>query len=300
MTNEQIILNNEQRQVLTGLMLGDGCLQYSRKETENSNPRLTSARSIIDKNYMFWIYDKIKNLCHSKPNEYHVFDKRTKKTYSSIRLASKSLNCLKSMHQEWYDNKIKRLPPNLELTPLILLIWFLDDGSFIKRSQTKFEIKLSTHGFSKTENEYLSSLLSKRYSANFRLCQDNNKYYLAASSKGALSFIREINDIFPDCMRRKKEKWDQVDLSQSFSDGNSFKTNKFDFLIFKFIKQNNLKDFRTKDLGKYLNCWKINSAGAIVPDGKILYYLNKYEKENILSKKRRITTLSILLKILIS
>lgn len=50
MTYPTCSLNLEQQEILEGLMLGDGCIQYSSKESRN--PRLALIRSASDADYL--------------------------------------------------------------------------------------------------------------------------------------------------------------------------------------------------------------------------------------------------------
>lgn len=257
-------------------MLGDGCIQFSHNQT--GNPRLTVVRSYSDKEYMFWQYEYIKDLCNSPPFEYITHDARTNKDYKSIRLQSKSLPLLKIIRSEWYPNNKKEVPRNLELTPLVLLVWFCDDGSFILRKKS-CEIKLSTHGFSKEDVVFLSELLSQKFKSHFRVQMDNGNYYIAGSGKSAISFVKEIDLIFPQCMNRKK-KWDNLLLSKTFESSKMEKLNKFNYQISKFIVGNNYNDFTTMDLAKQYNWFREGGK----PSSTINNYLNYFENDKLLSK----------------
>lgn len=204
-----ITLTTEQKEVLQGLMLGDGCLLYSSKESKN--PRLAIVRKSTDVDYLQWQLVKLQNLFNSGIKHTSNFDERTNKTYYKVYMQSKSLSSLKEVRDKWYTNNIKIIPPDLKLTPLICLIWFCDDGSIIHKSIKSTEIKLSTHSFSLKENEFLVSLLNNELNQKFRIVKDNSNkkehYYIAGSTKAALAYINYIDDIFPDCMSRKSDKW---------------------------------------------------------------------------------------------
>ncbi len=281
--NDLIILNDRQKEIIIGLMLGDGCIQFSNKRS-NIKPRLTIARSLIDKDYMFWIFNELKCIFNSEPNDYKVFDKRNNKIYYSSRLQSRSLECLLPLREQWYPNKIKIVPKELELTSLILLIWFLDDGTFIVKNQNSYILKLATDGFTKDDTCFLAKMLSKRYNSNFRICKNNNGYQILSSTKGAISFIKEINGIFPNCMKRKKDTWNNVNVNDLhlLKDGQLFNQIKFDYYISKFIIDNDISILRAKDIAKNLNLFEYNNNGLLIPDSRINHFLKKYVKNNLL------------------
>jgi len=207
---EKILISSEQQEILNGLMLGDGCIQYSSKESKN--PRLCIVRSILDKDYMLWQYHKLETLCKSGIKHHSYFDERTNKTYYKVQLQSRSLPNLKTIRDRWYPDNNKVVPLDLQLTPLICAVWFCDDGSIIHRNKKATELKLSTHGFSFEENLFLTSALGKELNEKFRICKDESKFYIAGSTKAALAFIEYIDNSFPEGMSRKSDKWRKVEL----------------------------------------------------------------------------------------
>lgn len=204
------IISSEQNEILEGLMLGDGCIQYSSKESRN--PRLVIIRSVLDEDYMIWQYHKLQTLFASGIKYNSRFDKRTEKIYHSVQLQSKAIPKLKIIRNRWYPNNKKSIPLDLKLTPLICLVWFCDDGSIIHRSKKATELKLSTHGFSIEENLFLINLLNNELKEKFRICKDESNFYISGSTKAALAFIKYIDNIFPECMSRKSDKWRLIKL----------------------------------------------------------------------------------------
>jgi len=217
MKNKNIFLTKEQNDILYGLMLGDGCIQYSSKLS--ANPRLVIVRQESDEDYLQWQYEKLLPLYKSGIKHYSFFDKRTNKTYKRVYLNSMTFPLLKTIRNKWYTNNIKTIPNDLELNPMICLIWFCDDGSIIYRSKKAIELKLSTHGFSLKENQFLVKLLTKKFKEKFRIIPDGNHHYIVGSTKGALKFINFIDDIFPPCMARKSDKWKSKPLWDGISRG---------------------------------------------------------------------------------
>jgi hypothetical protein len=272
-------------ELLNGLMLGDGCIQYSggRSKTNNSNPRLTIVRQLRDEQYNFWIYNQIKNLCNSKPFQYEVLDKRTLKIYKSSRIYSKSLTFFKEIFNYWYPDGKKRIPRNIEFTPLTLLVWFLDDGSVItannkKGNVCKLTIKISTHGFIKEDVEFLANKLSCFFETLFRIQYDDGNHYIVGSGDAACRYIQYINDIFPDCMLRKKT-WANIDFDTIKINGSSIiKKHILNYSISTFALQNDT--FTTNDIVSTYN-W--NNSDWICPT-TIIRYLTMMCKNDVLSR----------------
>lgn len=72
------------------------------------------------------------------------------------------------LRDKWYKKlngkTIKTVPNNLELTPTILLFWYLGDGSLIRRKNDKNRIPfivLATNAFSKADVDFLIQKLKK-------------------------------------------------------------------------------------------------------------------------------------------
>lgn len=284
--NKLITLTPRQEEILTGLMLGDGCIHYSdnNRATTNSNPRLTIRRSAVDYEYAMWLYEELKNLHHIPPSISSVFDTRTQKTYHGVSSQSKSMPCLLPYRNLWYPNDKKAIPQNLQLTPLSLMIWFCDDGCFMPKNDHNggCTIKLSTHGFDEQDVNFLAGQLSKRYSANFRVCEDDGNHFIASATKGAILFIKEINDIFITCMSRKSDKWKEIDLlDQSlYDDGKLIKDARYTYSICRLILSNEYHRVNTWDLYEKLSIY------TRLDKIKLRYYLDKLWNEELLHRKR--------------
>lgn len=286
--SNSIVLTKTQKEIITGLMLGDGCIQNSNRKGKG-NVRITMNRVLTDKEYMFYLYEYIKNLCNSKPSEYEVFDKRTQKTYYSSILQSKALKCLMPLREKWYPEGIKIVPKDIELTPLVLLIWFLDDGTIAnyKNKSNIIKIQLATNGFTYEEVCFLANLLSKRYNSNFIPTKNDNKYGIRSALRGTIMYLREISSIFPECMSRKSDKWKHIDIWNDKyieNDGKILKNIKLDYKISKYIIENNIVSFNLNDIANIYNMY-VNSNGYIVPDHKIRNKITKYIKLGLIFVK---------------
>lgn len=202
--HQNIVLSENQQELITGLMLGDGHLSAPSKYSKNS--RLIINRSFLDQDYAFWIYDQIKNICVSPPKKYQ--NKRNGKITIGIRTSTMCLLSLSKLRQFWYPRKIKKIPQDLKLTAFILFIWFCDDGHFRVKGKNECCLTLSTHGFSKKEVNYLIKLLNNKFGGGFRITLDRCKYYIIeASTKPALKFVKEIDHYFNNIMIRKANRW---------------------------------------------------------------------------------------------
>lgn len=193
---------SEQEEMLIALMLGDGCVQFSQKKAKY--PRLTINRKLGDKKYLEYQREIFANFCKMNVTDHSISDKRTNKTYHGCHLITRSAPAFLETRNRWYPKGQKIIPKDLKLTDNIILFWFLDDGCLVyDKFYNKMSLKLSTHGFKKSEVNFLISLLEKRFNEKFYLCQDNEKYYIVASNKAAANFIKDFVHLIPPFMSRK-------------------------------------------------------------------------------------------------
>lgn len=196
-----IALTDTQKSVLTGLMLGDGCL-YRREKTHN--PYLTVCRSSVDKNYLLWQYYLFAEFCKRKPVDYTIYDNRTKMNYHGCKFTTRRIPLFNEWYDKWYPNGKKTIPDDLQLDPLSLAIWFCDDGHIKNTcSKWRFRLKLSTDGFSENDVEKLISILEKRYNYIFNKYKNGDHFRIDVSGDAARAFVREIDPTIPEVMSRK-------------------------------------------------------------------------------------------------
>src|SRR5271166_1880257 len=119
------ILTQVQNEFLVGLMLGDGGLVQGKT---NSFPRLSVSRQTQDKDYLFWQYELFKEFYGTPPKSFHSWHSGANKYYDGYSCMTKSGKLFGEWRHKWYPNGEKIVPRDIALTPLTLLVWFLDDG----------------------------------------------------------------------------------------------------------------------------------------------------------------------------
>lgn len=145
---QKIIFSQEQKQVLNGAMLGDGCL-YLNKNGINaqfiygskSKQHVTFVGNFFKD---FWSGQQIKDLSYN--------DKRTNKTYFRSVIKTYTNSSFTEEYYRWYINNIKHIPNDLVLTPLTCLIWYIGDGGICHNPRSEY-IKLSTQCFTKEQQQ---------------------------------------------------------------------------------------------------------------------------------------------------
>jgi len=195
-------LTQLQRDVLTASMLGDGFLSGRYK-----NAVLRINRSRKDKEYLLWEFEIFKDFCDSPAREYSRFHKKQQKTYHSSFFETRASSAFNEFREKWYINGIKDVPPDLELSPLIIAIWLCDDGCFLFRDGRPYRIKFATCAFSKEATTTLAEKLSAFVDADFTIQKHEGGYSIVGSVVAARKLLLLIKDFIPSSMKRKIEKW---------------------------------------------------------------------------------------------
>jgi len=198
------IFTDNQKEFIDGLLLGDASIVYPSKNS--IYPRLTLSRKAEDKDYLFWQYDVFRDFyTDTGPTPKNFFDYRTGKTYFQYHLQSKSGEVFTEYYKKWYPNKKKIIPRDLKLTPTTLLVWFLDDGTIIRVSDANLTLWLATNGFCEEDVRFLGEALQAYFGQGFHVYGNSNRgYKIKCSTESTLKFIKAIDPVFPNCMKRKR------------------------------------------------------------------------------------------------
>ena len=160
-------LTEIQKQILDGHLLGDG---YIHKTTGNGNGRFEIERKGEDNNYLLWSIKNFENFIYrTSLSNRGKFLKITQKFYSSCEFYTKQSPIFSEYYNKWYGSGKKKVPEDLELTPLLIAVWFCDDGHARVRYGKFPSIRISTDGFEKDEVELLISKLNQRYGEMFKI-----------------------------------------------------------------------------------------------------------------------------------
>lgn len=155
---ESLKLNDEQKEILIGLMLGDGHL-----ESKNSGRtyRLKIEQSLKHQQYVEYLYGYWRDWVLTPP--------KVKKTLINGRVHQKlnfqtlSHSSFRFFAAQFYRGKVKVVPKLIHrwLSPKALAIWFMDDGS-VKSRESKALI-LNTQSFAIEDIKILCQALERRY-----------------------------------------------------------------------------------------------------------------------------------------
>lgn len=176
-----LTLNDIQRSILVGTLLGDGHL-----ETQDGGKtyRLKIEHQLAQKDYLEWIYNQFQKWVHSG-----IRSRIKKNGYTYVLFDTYSHGAFRFYAQQFYSNGIKKIPELIDalLDPMALAIWFMDDGSWKSdRHQTYI---IHTLGYSKKDLELVQEVLKRKFGLETSLHQQKKKYWrLYIKSESANKF----------------------------------------------------------------------------------------------------------------
>jgi len=183
-------LSQLQKSVIIGSILGDG---YIRILSGRNNAFLEINHSFKAKEYVDWKYFVLKNICQSSPKKRMIDGKRI-----AYRFFSKQYPKITNLWKLFYKNGRKIIPKKFKLNPIILAVWFMDDGSKCRNQ----DIYLNCQQFAiKDQKELLSAL--RKMGLKARLNRDK-KYYRIRFLKESIERLNKI--IYPFVVPSMKYK----------------------------------------------------------------------------------------------
>lgn len=131
-------ITDRQKEIIIGLLMGDAWIA----KDENKNAKLSV--EMINKDFLEYVNTElgdIVSICRLKSTAKELADKNRKYGYTVneskyndiYTLRTRSLEYFNELHQ-WYSSGKKRFPKDLELTPLIVKVWYCCDGSYCDNS----------------------------------------------------------------------------------------------------------------------------------------------------------------------
>ena len=192
-------LSQEQKEVLVGVLLGDGCL-----ETQNRGRtyRLKIEQSAQHQAYVRHLYELFKPWVRTGPR------KRVRKARNGTETTSCGFSTLSHgafrfyAHQFYADGK-KHVPKLIHrwLTPRGIAYWFMDDGS-IKSKQSRGVI-FNTQGFTRPDVERLIEVLKTRFELQAKIRRQKEGSQIYVSGHSFERFLKLVDPFLIEDMRYK-------------------------------------------------------------------------------------------------
>jgi len=163
--------------VITGSLLGDAALTKPNRESGNTLPYF------IKRNKNFEHVRYVAGLLWYKPDEQitlYVQNSATRKKCCGYCMRSLTHDFLIPWYKRWYpewNEYEKVVPDDIVMNEIVLLHWFLDDGSTSFRTRngkltTQVRLCFNTQGFLKPNLDVLCELINDKFDLGARLAKD--------------------------------------------------------------------------------------------------------------------------------
>jgi recombination protein RecA len=169
-------LTEVQHSIVIGSLLGDGAMRCK------ANALLEINHCFEQRAYVDWKYRHLIDLVGTAPKA---------RTGNGSRVAYRSTTLSRSeltpYHASFYGGGVKSIPA-LELTPLALAVWFMDDGSKSYRT-----VYLNTQQFDVPSQERIEAQLQSQFGIRVSLKRDKIYYRLRMAVESVSRFRRIID-----------------------------------------------------------------------------------------------------------
>jgi len=142
--NLRLVVSNRQKEIIIGSLLGDAHI--------TARGQIQFEQSTNQREYLLWKKDELETISYRNVSFVKRLDKRNRKETSSYRFWTRQF--FQDLRKIFYFNNKKIVPKDIQLTPLTIAVWYMDDGCF---SDNKYII--STDGFRLNDILFLQRLL---------------------------------------------------------------------------------------------------------------------------------------------
>lgn len=174
-------LTDRQREIVVGLLLGDGHLE---SQDGGRTYRLKIEHSIAQRVYVDWLYEAFHDWVRTAPQRRSIVLQTTGRRYEKCWFNTLSVAPFRFYAQQFYRNGRKVVPKLIHrwLTPLALAIWYMDDGSV--KSSGHSTVLFNTHAFERPDLIRLQRVLDRRYgiATTLRRQREGMQIYLLAET----------------------------------------------------------------------------------------------------------------------
>lgn len=182
-------LNQVQKSIIIGSVLGDG---YLRIMPGRKDAFLEINHSFSERDYVDWKFRNLRNLTRNSPKK-----RRGKGKRIAYRFFTRQHPELTKIYQGFYY-KGRKIIPNLRLDPLIVAVWFMDDGSKIYNSYY-----LNSQGFDYLSQQKLIDILDNQYKIKSSLNRDKKYFRIRIRQNSAENFRSLIQEYIIPSMKYK-------------------------------------------------------------------------------------------------
>jgi len=178
---QTIIPTQRQLEILTGCLLGDGCLNLSNKSL---NPRFSCEHGIKQKEYCYWKFKELESLdVKYKESKRNIPDPRNGLYYESSTIRSTANTEFLPIYHTLYKDKTKVITEEFlkNYTDLSLAVHYMDDGT---KADSYY---LATNCFSQEDLEIFKQHLENNFGLSFNYCK-NGSIYIPAKHRSLFTY----------------------------------------------------------------------------------------------------------------
>ena len=168
-------LTGVQQSIVIGTLLGDAAMRCK------TNALLEINHSIHQREYVDWKFSHLTRLVATPPKQRSGNGGRV-----AYRFVTRSVPELTPFFRLFYESGRKAIP-DVELDPLSLAVWFMDDGS-----RSRNAVYLNTQQFDRSSQEKLMDMLRNQWSIAASLNRDKIYYRIRLTVPGTKRFARLI------------------------------------------------------------------------------------------------------------
>lgn len=174
-------LTQDNLEIILGIMMGDGCMEH-----HNKNARMSIAHGEKQKEYSYYIANKLSNLNPHTYTSISKLDERTGKRYISYWVDLPANPAFNEICEHFYVNRIKRIPIELfdNFTWQSLAYMFMDDGCKAHSGG-----QLATNCFSIEDLQKFQTFLLKKFKIETTICKSHVLYIKAKSFRYMKPYI---------------------------------------------------------------------------------------------------------------
>ena len=174
-------LTQDNLEIILGIMMGDGSMEHKYK-----NARMSIAHGEKQKEYSYYIANKLSNLNPHTYTSVSKLDERTGKRYTSYWIDLPANPAFNEICEHFYVNRIKRIPIELfdNFTWQSLAYMFMDDGS-----KASCGGQLATNCFSIEDLQKFQVFLLKKFNIETTICKSHALYIKAKSFRYMKPYI---------------------------------------------------------------------------------------------------------------
>lgn len=175
---QTIKLNDIQREILIGVLLGDGSISVRDGKPVYS---VKFEQAINNKEYIYHLYSVFEPFVGQIPLEYKN---------KSIWFRTYRHDCFKYYYDIFYCgvNSSKKVPKNIHrlITPRSLAYWYMDNGGLSSNGR---QLYLHTQSFNLSDNELLRKVFKKKFGIIANIHKDKTYYRLDITTESVNIFV---------------------------------------------------------------------------------------------------------------